>query len=143
MGFRVVAARDVEGAAVRSGVSSFFSSVHSGISLLTAACTAVVVAGSVLAGTKSLYLGMVLFGFLILFDHYKKYWKFLLPAGALCLLGALYILLYQVPEFAQIREQEGFWAALLSYRDQLLVNQTLSLAPSMVGVKESLFKYCK
>ncbi|NQX77812.1 hypothetical protein [Gilvibacter sp.] len=85
----------------------------------------IVVVGSALAGTKSLYLGMVLFGLLMLFDHYKKYWKFLLPAGALCLLGALYILLYQVPEFAQIRVQEGFWSALLSYRDQLLVNQTL------------------
>ncbi|WP_374960126.1 hypothetical protein [Gilvibacter sp.] len=98
---------------------------HYGIAALKQWRFWVVVAGSVLAGTKSLYLGMVLFGFLILFDHYKKYWKFLLPAGALCLLGALYILLYQVPEFAQIREQEGFWAALLSYRDQLLVNQTL------------------
>lgn len=85
----------------------------------------VVVVGCALVGTKSLYLGMVLFGLLIVFDHYKKYWRILLPVGGICLFGVLYILLYQVPEFSQIREQEGFWSAFLSYRDQLLLNQTI------------------
>ncbi len=84
-----------------------------------------VVISCFLVGTKSLYLGMFLFALLVVFDSTFKYKKLLLSIGTIATILGLYVILYHVPQFSQIRQDEGILTSLLSYRDQLFLDQTL------------------
>ena len=90
-------------------------------------------------GTKSLYLGVVLFMLLVFAMSSFKYKKPLLVLGVLGFLGGLYVLFYQVPQFAEITEQDGLLSSLLSYRDQLLLEQTLPYVNEHWGAVNYLF----
>ncbi len=83
-----------------------------------------VIASCLLAGTKSLYLGLVLFVFMIGLEQFKKYKIQLIVLGSFAFVLGLYVLLYHVPEFAHIRAQQGILSSLLSYRDQLFLENT-------------------
>jgi hypothetical protein len=85
----------------------------------------VVVASCLLVGTKSLYLGFVLFVIVVLLDSTLKHKKLILALGGIASITGLYVILYHVPQFVQIREQEGIITSILSYRDQLFLDQTL------------------
>lgn len=99
----------------------------------------VVVLSCLLVGTKSLYLGLALFAILVVFDSPFKYKKLLLISGTVLALIGLYYILYQVPQFSQIREQDGIVSALLSYRDRLFLEQTLPYVNEHWGFVNYLF----
>lgn len=92
-----------------------------------------------LIGTKSLYLGVVLFGLLLLLECNFKYKKAVLGIGVLVFAFVSFALLYWVPEFVQIREQDGLLSAVLSYRDQLFLEHTWPYIQEQWGVVNYLF----
>ncbi|MEP2991801.1 MAG: hypothetical protein ABJN85_09260 [Gilvibacter sp.] len=99
----------------------------------------IVLVSCFIVGTKSLYLGVVLFTIVVVLGSSFKYKKALFVIGGILSIVALYFILYQVPQFAQIRENDGILSALLSYRDQLFIDQTLPYVQENWGVANYLF----
>ncbi|MDC7996784.1 hypothetical protein [Gilvibacter sediminis] len=99
----------------------------------------IVVLSSLLVGTKTLYLGLVLFAILLFLFSSFRYKKQFLAVGIVGLIASFYVLFYQVPMFSQIREEQGLVTAVLSYRDQLFLNQTWPYIQEQWGALNYLF----
>ena len=84
----------------------------------------VIVCSCLIVGTKTLYLGVLLFSLLVFVNGRFRYKRPLTLVGISALVVGVYFLFYKVPIFREIQEQEGLMTAALSYRDQLLLNQT-------------------
>ncbi|KJJ38669.1 hypothetical protein [Aequorivita vladivostokensis] len=82
----------------------------------------------ILVGTKALYIA--LFGVLLIFLFYFSYLKKphrKLVASILVIfsLSLIYIFFFQYGRFNEIRLQQGLFSSILSFRDDLLVGETL------------------
>lgn len=86
------------------------------LSIIAAFCT----------GTKSIYLGVLLFGLiaLITFQLPKKI-KWPLTLGLMLIGIASMFLLFSSELFTGIIQEDGWLSAILSYRDDLLIEETL------------------
>jgi hypothetical protein len=84
----------------------------------------ITVCSCLIVGTKTLYLGVLLFALLVFINGRFLYKRPLTLVGISALIVGIYFLFYKVPIFREIQENEGLLTAALSYRDQLLLNQT-------------------
>ncbi|MDT0294651.1 hypothetical protein ACFQ3R_04190 [Mesonia ostreae] len=86
------------------------------LSIIAAFCT----------GTKSIYLGVLLFGFIALVSFpLPKKWKWPLILGLFLIGMASMLLLFSSELFTGIIQEDGWLSAILSYRDELLIEDTL------------------
>lgn len=78
-----------------------------------------------LVGTKALYLGLIVVTFYIISIQefkFKKYYNFL---SIIIISIAVYLFFFKYGIFNKISESKGLLSAILSYRDRLLINNTL------------------
>jgi len=86
------------------------------LSLIAALCT----------GTKSIYLGVLLMGLVVLLTlHLSKKIKWFLALGIIFLGIASMFFLFSSKVFTAIIEKDGWLSAILSYRDELLLEDTI------------------
>lgn len=92
-----------------------------------------------LVGTKLLYLAIILFILAILKRHINISLKKIIPLGVLliCVIG--YFFFFKTGYFANITQQHDFVTSLLSFRDQLFLNNTMPYIKQNWGVINYLF----
>ena len=78
-------------------------------------------------GTKSIYLGLSVVTFTYFFIRYKNYKKKYLLSFVFVLTTFIlgYLLFFEFGQFNHIRQSDGLASSILSYRDQLFLNNTL------------------
>ncbi|WCO01637.1 hypothetical protein [Psychroserpens ponticola] len=86
----------------------------------------IILISCLLIGTKSLYIILVLLVAIYIVKFTSKKIKIIssILIGLVSLFGTYYVF-FIWETFSQIRKTNGFMTALLSYRDQLLINKTL------------------
>jgi len=95
---------------------TYFKKVLFWLSLVAALCT----------GTKSIYLGVLLFGLVALLSlQLSKKIKWLLVFGVILIGIASVFLLFSSELFTNIIQEDGWLSAILSYRNELLIEDTL------------------
>lgn len=86
----------------------------------------VVMLAALLVGTKSLYFSLCLLSFLLLFLKVRKPLRYIIVfLGTILFASIYYVLFYQVDLFIEIRETRGILGAVLSYRNELFLEDTL------------------
>ncbi|MCF6297286.1 MAG: hypothetical protein L3J08_04760 [Flavobacteriaceae bacterium] len=81
---------------------------------------------TLLIGTKSLYISFFFISFFFAYKNIKPSYRH--PLLYVCFLGGsflFYIVFYKIGMFSKIRESHGLLSSILSYRNELFINDTL------------------
>jgi len=84
-----------------------------------------IILSALLVGTKAIYIFIIGFLGIFLFRFIKKNKKIIITGFAIIALVMGYFFFFVYGLFNEIRQTDGFFSALLSYRDQLLFQKTL------------------